>query len=100
MAEEDYSQCATDLEQIESQIIETLLPKDETDERDVILEIRPGAGGTEAGLFAKEMFYMYERYAENRNWKFDTLSFTENDFGGLRVFNITGYMGLGVTHIF
>ena len=62
----------------------TLLPKDVDDERNAILEVRPGTGGDEAALFAAEIFRMYHRYAETVGWKFETLSFSETALGGLK----------------
>lgn len=61
-----------------------LLPKDVDDERNAILEVRPGTGGDEAALFASELFRMYHRYAESEGWKFETLSFGETELGGLK----------------
>lgn len=61
-----------------------LLPKDPNDERNVIMEIRAGAGGDEAALFGAELFRMYVRYAERRRWAVETMSFTETGIGGLR----------------
>ena len=54
---------------LEHQVKVLLLPKDEADERNVILEVRAGTGGEEAALFAGELFRMYQRYAELRRWK-------------------------------
>jgi peptide chain release factor 1 len=69
-----------------------LVPKDPLDEKDVIVEIRPAAGGDEAALFANELFRMYSRYAERRKWKMDVVDFEESGIGGLSrvVFNIHG----------
>ncbi len=61
-----------------------LLPTDPNDERDVIIEIRAGAGGEEAALFAAELFRMYVRYAERRRWSVETLTTNETGIGGLR----------------
>lgn len=60
-----------------------LLPKDPNDEKNVILEIRKGAGGDEASLFAAEMFRMYTRYAEEQRWKVEVTSLSESSVGGL-----------------
>jgi peptide chain release factor 1 len=67
-----------------------LIPKDPLDDKPVIMEIRPAAGGDEAGLFANELFRMYLRYAERRKWKVEIVDFEENGIGGLSrvVFNI------------
>ena len=58
--------------ELEARLRELLVPKDPRDERNVIVEIRAGAGGDEAGLFAADLFRMYTRYAEGRNWKVGT----------------------------
>jgi peptide chain release factor 1 len=69
-----------------------LLPKDPNDEKDVIMEIRAGAGGDEASLFAQDLFRMYSRYAENQGWKTDVLNTSISPIGGLKeiIFNIRG----------
>lgn len=69
-----------------------LLPKDPNDAKDVIVEIRAGAGGDEAGLFAGDLFKMYSRYAEQNNWKTTLLDSHPNELGGYKevVFEITG----------
>ncbi|MDR1559313.1 MAG: peptide chain release factor 1 [Clostridiales bacterium] len=69
-----------------------LLPKDPHDEKNVIVEIRGGAGGDEAALFAGDLFRMYTRYAERRRWKIELLSVNESDIGGFKevVFMIQG----------
>ncbi len=69
---------------LEREIKALLLPKDPRDHRNVIVEIRAGAGGDEAGLFAAELYRMYSRYAENRRWKVDVLSFNETGVGGFK----------------
>ena len=66
-----------------------LLPKDPNDERDVILEVRAGAGGDEAGLFAAEILRMYLRYAERKGWKATLLDSSENAAGGIKDANVT-----------
>jgi peptide chain release factor 1 len=69
-----------------------LLPKDPHDERDVIVEIRAGAGGDEAGLFAADLYRMYNRYAQLRNWKVDVIDSNESGIGGFKeiVFEMKG----------
>ena len=69
---------------LESEIKMLLLPKGKNDSRNTIFEIRPGAGGDEAGLFAGEMLRMYTRYAEKTGWKIEVLEMTENAVGGLK----------------
>lgn len=61
-----------------------LLPRDAADERSAILEVRPAAGGDEAGLFAAELFRAYQRYAEGRGWRFEVLEYDESDLGGVK----------------
>ncbi len=61
-----------------------MLPRDEADARSAILELRPAAGGDEAGLFAAELFDAYRRYAEGRGWRFELLEYDESELGGLR----------------
>ena len=69
-----------------------LLPKDPNDEKNVFVEIRAGAGGDEAALFASELYRMYSRYAERKGWKSSVVSVNENGLGGFKeiVFSITG----------
>ena len=62
----------------------SLLPKDVADEKSAILEVRAGTGGDEAALFAAELFRMYQRYAESKNWKFEVMSFTDTGLGGCK----------------
>nr|WP_294916739.1 peptide chain release factor 1 [uncultured Neokomagataea sp.] len=61
-----------------------LLPKDEADERSAILEIRPAAGGDEAGLFAAEMFDAYRRFSERNGWRFEVMEYAESEVAGLK----------------
>lgn len=70
------------LPELETKLKHQLLPKDPEDSRDVILEVRAGAGGAEAAKFAAELFRMYEMYARRRNWKFDLMSYSEEEKGG------------------
>ncbi|MEZ0536308.1 peptide chain release factor 1 [Caldicellulosiruptoraceae bacterium PP1] len=78
--------------EIEHELKILLLPKDPNDEKNVIVEIRAGAGGEEAALFAAELFRMYTRYAERRGWKYEVLSTSESDLEGLKevIFVING----------
>ncbi len=71
------------LVEIEQELQVLLLPKDPNDEKDVVLEIRKGAGGDEASLFAAEVFRMYTRYAEEQGWKVEITSLSESSVGGL-----------------
>jgi peptide chain release factor 1 len=69
-----------------------LLPKDANDEKDIIMEIRAGAGGDEAGLFAADLFRMYTRYAQDKGWKVDIIDSNESGIGGFKeiIFEIKG----------
>jgi peptide chain release factor 1 len=84
MAEEEVRSLAARVEELSRAVRIALLPKDEADERNAILEVRAGAGGDEAALFAADLFEMYRRYAENRGWRFEVLELSENDLGGYR----------------
>jgi peptide chain release factor 1 len=72
------------IEDLAERLVEALTPKDPNDERDVIMEVRAGAGGDEAGLFAGELFRMYQRYAENHRWKTEILSASESGIGAFK----------------
>jgi len=69
-----------------------LLPKDPNDEKDIIVEIRAGAGGEEAGLFAADLFRMYSRYAQAKGWSIDVISVNESGIGGIKeiIFEVKG----------
>jgi peptide chain release factor 1 len=69
---------------LEDQLKEMLIPKDPNDERDVIVEIRSAAGGDEAALFARDLYQMYQRYAEQHRWKSEALSTSPSDLGGFK----------------
>jgi peptide chain release factor 1 len=79
-------------ETLEQQLRGMLLPKDPNDDKNVIVEIRAGAGGNEAGLFAADLFRIYTRYAERERWKTAVLSRNESGIGGFKeiVFQVTG----------
>jgi peptide chain release factor 1 len=72
------------IEKLEHELREMLVPKDPNDERDVIVEIRAAAGGDEAALFARDLYQMYQRYAERRRWKVEPLSTHPSDLGGFK----------------
>lgn len=84
MASDEYYALKEKLPELERKIQILLLPKDEADDRNVILEVRAGTGGQEASLFAAELFRMYERYALARGWRFETLSLNETGLGGYK----------------
>jgi len=79
-------------EQLEQRLKVLLLPKDPNDDKNVIMEIRAGTGGEEAGLFAADLFRMYSRYAERQGWRIEVLSSNPTDIGGFKeiVFMING----------
>ncbi len=84
MAAEDVERLEPQLAQIEEELRILLLPKDPNDEKDVVLEIRAGAGGDEASLFAAEIFRMYLRYAEEHRWRVEVTSTSESSAGGMK----------------
>ncbi|MBX5495604.1 MAG: peptide chain release factor 1 [Bryobacteraceae bacterium] len=84
MALEEVERLEPKLADIENDLKILLLPKDPNDERDVVLEIRAGAGGDEASLFAAEMFRMYSRYAEEQGWRVEITSASESAAGGMK----------------
>jgi peptide chain release factor 1 len=83
MAELEVTRLEPQVAAIEQELQIMLLPKDPNDEKNVILEIRKGAGGDEASLFAAEVFRMYSRYAEEQGWKVEVTSLSESSVGGL-----------------
>jgi peptide chain release factor 1 len=92
MAKEELAQLRPKVEPAEEQLKLYLVPKDPNDEKDVILEIRAGAGGDEAGLFAAELLRMYLRYAERRGWRAEVADTSGGALGGVKeaVVNISG----------
>ena len=83
-AKEEITRLETQLAELQKQLNFLLLPKDPNDEKNVVLEVRAGAGGDEAGLFAAEMYRMYQRYADKQGWRVETLSISGNGIGGLK----------------
>ncbi len=84
MANEELYELKERLPLMEREIQILLLPKDEADDRNVILEVRAGTGGEEAALFGAELFRMYERYAALKHWQFEVLSLNETGLGGYK----------------
>ena len=89
MAREELPALRAQKDDLEGKLKILLLPKDPTDERDVILEVRAGAGGDEAGLFAAEVLRMYLRYAERKGWKVSLLDSSDNAAGGIKDTSVT-----------
>jgi peptide chain release factor 1 len=92
MAEEEADALKAQLPDAERELALKLLPKDAADERAAMLEIRAGTGGDEAALFAGDLFRMYQRYAETRGWRVETISASDADVGGYKevVASVTG----------
>ena len=92
LAKEELNDNKKRVEELEQELKILLLPKDPNDEKNVIVEIRAGAGGDEAALFAAEIYRMYVHYADSRRWKTEMISLNENGIGGFKecVFMITG----------
>ncbi len=84
LAEAELFELKDKIPALEHEIQLALLPKDEADARSAILEIRPAAGGDEAGLFAAELFGMYQKYSEGRGWRFEILEYSDTGLGGLK----------------
>ncbi|MCR4961905.1 MAG: peptide chain release factor 1 [Lachnospiraceae bacterium] len=92
MLKEELSDAKESIEKLEEELKVLLLPKDPNDDKNVIVEIRAGAGGDEAALFAAEIYRMYVHYAEKNRWKVETMNMDEIGIGGLKDVNfmITG----------
>ncbi|MEI7668764.1 MAG: peptide chain release factor 1 [Pseudomonadota bacterium] len=84
MAEEEIRALDKKIPELTRSVQLTLLPKDAADEKNAIIEVRAGTGGEEAALFAAELFRMYQRYAENQNWKFEPVSISDTGIGGFK----------------
>ncbi len=92
LAKEELQNLQTQLNETEDRIKFFLIPRDPLDEKDIIMEIRGGAGGDEAALFASDLFRMYSRFAENKGWKIEIMSSSETELGGLKeiIFSVSG----------
>lgn len=92
MAEDECRTRRAELEALQEQLRALMVPKDPNDEKDVIIEIRAGAGGEEAALFASDLYGAYARYAERNRWKTEVLSTSESENGGFReiIFEVRG----------
>ena len=89
MASDEMSAAKSDIESISEELKILLLPRDPNDDRSVIVEIRGGAGGEEAALFAYNLYRMYNRYAEKRGWKTEIVSLNETELGGFKEVSFT-----------
>ena len=92
MAELELEEIKAKIGELETKIKLFMLPKDEADEKNAIIEIRAGTGGLEAALFAGDLFEMYQKVASNNNWKTEVISISQSDAGGYKevVFSVTG----------
>lgn len=92
LAQEEIARLEARRDALQEELRQLLLPKDPRDERSVIVEIRAGEGGEEAGLFAADLYRMYTRYAENHGWSTELLSTNETGIGGFKevIFEIKG----------
>lgn len=92
MAKEELSDAKKRIEELEQELKILLLPKDPNDDKNIMLEIRAGAGGDEAALFASQLYRMYINYAESQRWKVEIISLNESGIGGFKevVAMITG----------
>ena len=84
MLKEELNDAKKRVEELEEKLKILLLPKDPNDDKNVIIEIRAGAGGDEAALFAAEIYRMYVHYAEGRRWKVETVECEEIGIGGMK----------------
>ena len=84
MAKEEIPELESRIADLKEQLNILLMPKDSRDEKNVILEIRAGTGGEEAGIFAGDLFRMYTRYAESRNWKIEIIEKNDSSAGGFK----------------
>jgi peptide chain release factor 1 len=84
LAEEEFFELRNKIPDLEKRLQFMLLPQDAADSKNAILEVRAGTGGEEAGLFAADLFRMYQRFAESYNWKFEIMSLSETGVGGYK----------------
>ena len=87
MLKEELADAKSRIEELETELKILLLPKDPNDSKNVIVEIRAGAGGDEAALFAAEIYRMYVKYAESRRWKTELMSLNDNGIGGFNFYD-------------
>lgn len=93
MVQEQYDESKAAMERLEEELKILLLPKDPNDDRNVIVEIRGGAGGEEAALFANSLYRMYSMYAASKNWQIEVMSANETELGGYKeiTFTVSGH---------
>ena len=93
MAETELKEKRKSINLLENELMKLLIPKDENDKKNSILEIRAGTGGDEASLFAADLFSMYQKFSDLNDWKFEVLSISETGLKGVKevICNISGY---------
>uniref|UniRef100_H3CPS4 Peptide chain release factor 1-like, mitochondrial n=1 Tax=Tetraodon nigroviridis TaxID=99883 RepID=H3CPS4_TETNG len=84
LAETERENCVKDIQDLSKKILDLLIPEEEADLNELVLEVTAGVGGQEAMLFTAEVFDMYQGYAQHHGWSFDTLEYMTSDLGGLR----------------
>lgn len=89
MAEAEYYDCKNKLQEMDEELKILLLPKDQNDDNNVIIEIRAGAGGEEAALFAYNLYRMYSMYADLRHWQVEVMDINETELGGIKEISFT-----------
>uniref|UniRef100_A0A3N7EJN4 Peptide chain release factor domain-containing protein n=1 Tax=Populus trichocarpa TaxID=3694 RepID=A0A3N7EJN4_POPTR len=94
MANEELIRAMEEEKRLQNLLLKSLLPKDDADERDYILEVGAGTGGEEASLFAMDIFKMRERFSQKNDWKFEAVDIMESDLKGYKIpnfqFSLTG----------
>ncbi|MBI2852940.1 MAG: peptide chain release factor 1 [Chloroflexi bacterium] len=92
LVKQEIESLESQLEELEQELKLSLLPKDENDERNIIVEVRSGTGGEEAALFAADLFRMYSRYAQSKGWDVDIMNTSESGAGGFKevIFEVKG----------
>jgi len=92
LAKEEMKDLEIRIKDAEDRLKFLLIPRDPLDEKDIIMEIRAGTGGDEAGLFVADLFRMYSRFAETKNWKFEIMNSNETELGGFKeiIFSVSG----------
>jgi len=93
LAKLEVDELQTEAAELEDRLKALLLPKDPNDDKNVVVEVRAGAGGNEAGLFASDLYRMYTRYADKHRWKYQTLSSNSSGIGGFKeiIFQVRGH---------
>jgi peptide chain release factor 1 len=98
LAQMEYDELTTKISEIEEELRFLLLPKDPNDTKDCFVELRAGTGGDEAGIFAGDLYRMYQRYADRKGFKIEVIDFNESEKGGFKeiVFSIQGEEAYGI----